>query len=205
MVSRIDSIQRLAPCRCLDTLKNPTKCLWRWEPDHRSSFSLSPSAYLCAVTYITEISLHVTSSIQSHLTHATRNLCVCVCVCACVNWLLNVTINDISVIHVTTHRCAGGLKNMDVRSGSNVPVQSSTQGNPFYGNFEKPPNFPVNYWTGTLKNPTKCLWRWKPDRRPNYFFFSPPAHLCAVTCMTEISLTVTLNNQFTHSIRAWSF
>ena len=32
-------------------------------------------------------------------------------------------------------------------------------------------------WTGTLKNPTKCLWRWEPDRR--YNFFSPPAHLSA--------------------------
>ena len=32
--------------------------------------------------------------------------------------------------------------------------------------------------------PTKCLWRWEPDRRSN-FFFSPPAHLCAVTYMTE--------------------
>ena len=37
---------------------------------------------------------------------------------------------------------------------------------------------------------------WEPDRRYN-FFFSPPAHLCAVTYMTEISLIVTLNNQFT--------
>ena len=43
--------------------------------------------------------------------------------------------------------------------------------------------------------PTKCLWRWEPDRRSN-FFFIPPAHLCAVTCMTEISLIVTLNNEF---------
>ena len=64
-----------------------------------------------------------------------------------------------------------------------------------------------NHWwscvgarTGTLKKPTKCLWRWEPDRRSN-FFFSPPAHLCAVTYMTEISLIVTLNNQFTHSPR----
>ena len=40
---------------------------------------------------------------------------------------------------------------------------------------------------------------WEPDRRSN-FFFSPPAHLCAVTYMTEISLIVTLNNQFTHSL-----
>ena len=36
---------------------------------------------------------------------------------------------------------------------------------------------------------------WEPDRRSN-FFFSPPAHLCAVTYMTEISLIVTLKNQF---------
>ena len=48
--------------------------------------------------------------------------------------------------------------------------------------------------TGMLKNPTKCLWRWKPDRRSD-FFFSPPAHLCAVTYITEISLHVTLNNK----------
>ena len=39
---------------------------------------------------------------------------------------------------------------------------------------------------------------WKPDRRSN-FFFSPPAHLCAVTYMTEISLIVTLNNQFNNN------
>ena len=39
----------------------------------------------------------------------------------------------------------------------------------------------------------------EPNRRSN-FFFSPPAHLhfvCAVTYMTEISLIVTLHNQFT--------
>ena len=57
--------------------------------------------------------------------------------------------------------------------------------------------FRVGALTGTLKNPTTCLWRLEPNRRSNYFFFSPPAHLCAVTCMTEISLIVTLNNQFT--------
>ena len=52
---------------------------------------------------------------------------------------------------------------------------------------------PCGAWTGTSKNPAKCLWRWEPDRRSN--FFSSPAHLCAVTYMTEISLIVTLNNQ----------
>ena len=33
--------------------------------------------------------------------------------------MFNVTINDISVIYVTAHRCAGGLKKkLDLRSGS---------------------------------------------------------------------------------------
>ena len=60
-----------------------------------------------------------------------------------VNCLFNVTINDISVIHVTAHRCAGGLKKkLDLRSGSqrhrdsvgffNVPVQALTRDHPFY-------------------------------------------------------------------------
>ena len=60
-----------------------------------------------------------------------------------VNWLFNVTINDISVIHVTAHRCAGGLKKkLDLRSRSqrnrhfvgffNVPVLAPTRDHPFY-------------------------------------------------------------------------
>ena len=60
-----------------------------------------------------------------------------------VNWLFNVAINDISVIYVTAHRCAGGLKKKwDLRSGSqrhrhfvgffNVPVLASTRDQPFY-------------------------------------------------------------------------
>ena len=58
-------------------------------------------------------------------------------------WLFNVTINDISVIYVTAHRCAGGLKKeLDLRSGSqrhrhfvgffNVPVLAPTRDQPFY-------------------------------------------------------------------------
>ena len=36
-------------------------------------------------------------------------------------WLFNVTINDISVIYVTAHRCAGGpKKKLDLRSGSHA-------------------------------------------------------------------------------------
>ena len=60
-----------------------------------------------------------------------------------VNWLFNVTINDISVIYVTAHRCAGGLqKKLDLRSGSqrhrhfvgffNMPVKAPTRDQPFY-------------------------------------------------------------------------
>ena len=49
----------------MDTLKNPTKCLWRWEPDSRSNFFFCPPAHQCAVTYITEMSLHVTLPLTS--------------------------------------------------------------------------------------------------------------------------------------------
>ena len=37
----------------------------------------------------------------------------------------------------------------------------------------------VGACTGMFKKPTKCIWRWEPDRRCN-FFFSPLAQLCAV-------------------------
>ena len=59
-----------------------------------------------------------------------------------VNWLFNVTINDISVKFVKEQKCAGGLRKLDLRSGSqrhrnfvgfcNVPVQATTQGHSFY-------------------------------------------------------------------------
>ena len=69
-----------------------------------------------------------------------------------VNLVFNVTFNDISVIYVTAHRCAGGLKKkLNLRSGSqrhrhfvgffNVPVQAPTRDPPFYGFSEKPPHF----------------------------------------------------------------
>ena len=40
--------------------------IFKDEPDRRSNFFFSPPAHLCAVTYITEISLHVALSNQSH-------------------------------------------------------------------------------------------------------------------------------------------
>ena len=48
---------------------------------------------------------------------------------------------------------------------------------------------------GHVKEPHEMSKMWEPDRR-FYFFFSPPAHLCAVTYITEISLIVTLNNHY---------
>ena len=66
-VSQNNGIKRVAPCWFLDGhVKNLTKCLWRWEPDHRSNFFVSPPSHLCAVKYMTEISLHVMLSNQSH-------------------------------------------------------------------------------------------------------------------------------------------
>ena len=49
----------------------------------------------------------------------------------------------------------------------------------------------VGAWTSTLKTPMKCVWRREPDRRSN--FFGPPALICAITNITEISLIVTLS------------
>ena len=59
------------------------------------------------------------------------------------NWLLNVTINDISVIYVTAHRCAGGTEEEVVPTVGlprhrhfagffNVPVLAPTRDHPFY-------------------------------------------------------------------------
>ena len=42
---------RVVPCRCrTGTLKNPAKCLWRWEPDRRYNFC-NPPAHLCRHIY----------------------------------------------------------------------------------------------------------------------------------------------------------
>ena len=49
----------------------------------------------------------------------------------------------------------------------------------------------IGAWTGTFKEPNEMSMALEPDRRCN-FFFSPPAHQYVVTCITEISLIVTL-------------
>ena len=55
----------------------------------------------------------------------------------------------------------------------------------------------VGAWTVALKNPTKCLWRWEPDRR--YNFFSPPAHLCRHIHEWNI-VACDVKLQYTHSL-----
>ena len=72
------------------------------------------------------------------------------------NCLFNVTINDISVIYVTAHRCAGGLKKFDLRLNSqrhrhfvgffNVARTSTDTGPPFlYGDSDTPPHLVAFY------------------------------------------------------------
>ena len=52
-VSRNNRIKRVVPCRCrTGTLKKPTKCLWRWEPDRRYNFFFSPPAHLYVLSHI---------------------------------------------------------------------------------------------------------------------------------------------------------
>ena len=46
---------------------------------------------------------------------------------------------------------------------------------------------PCRYLDGHVKEPYEMSMAWEPDRKSN-FYFSPPAHLCAVTHITEIWL-----------------
>ena len=117
-----------------DMLKNLGKCLWCWEPNRRSNF-FSPPAYLCAVTYITEILLHLTLSNQytnthseklSHFSSLLQHTLGYTWIEARWIWLFNVTFNDISVIYVTTLRCATKCHRHFV-GFFNVPVQAPTR------------------------------------------------------------------------------
>ena len=72
-----------------------------------------------------------------------------------VNLLFNVTINDISVIYVTAHRCAGGLK-LDLRSGSQrnrhlAGFFNDTRRPFLYCYSEKPPHLVAFYDTPGIR------------------------------------------------------
>ena len=78
------------------TLKNPMKRLW--DTEQTTSFLLH---------------IYVLFPKRKHHINSATNLFSCLVSRwrrVELNWLFNVTINDISVIYVTAHRCAGGLK-----------------------------------------------------------------------------------------------
>ena len=70
-----------------------------------------------------------------------------------------------------------------------------------YSPYESTGWFSVGARMGTLKNPTKCLWRLKKKKRSN-FFFRPTAHLCTVKNISAISLIMTLNK---HIYLIWPY
>ena len=107
----------------------PSSVIEDWYPCFKNTCLVSSVFSLLTCVY----SLINILKITENVTH--------VYVCE-VNWLFNVTINDISVIYVTAHRCPGGLKKkLDLRSYSkrhryfvgffNVPVQAPTWVNLF--------------------------------------------------------------------------
>ena len=150
--------------------------------------------HLCTVTYITEISLHFTFSIQSHSSHSLGQIYSA--------WSEFLSIDHDTIFSVPSFPEVTLLIVLLLYNVSSVsPACRKRRLNGAVSWDIRIKRMPrVCAWTGTLTNPTKCLWRWEPDRRSN-FFFSPPAHLCAVTYMTEISLIVTLKtNSLTHSL-----
>ena len=130
------------------------------------------------------------------------------------NWLFNVTINDISVIYVTAHGCASGLKKkLDLRSGSqrhrhfvgffNVPTDTD---HPFYTVIPTHrPHLVAFYDTLGIRRTHSRI---KPPASSRGLLDGhwtlrnvygvrtrPPAHLCR-DILTEISFNVTLHNQY---------
>ena len=102
------------------------------------------------------------------------------------NWLLNVTCNDISVIYVTAHRCASGLKKkLNLRSGSQChrhfvgffSVRAPARGHPFYSYSEKPPYLVAFYDTLGIRRTYSHL---KPPGSPrdDSLYFSTVQHRC---------------------------
>ena len=129
---------RVVPWRCrTGTLKNPAKCLRRWEPDRRYNYFFSPPATLWRRIYDWNI-------VACDVKH------------------------PINQIKPYPERAVKG-DSMGRFLGINVYKGQSH----------------VCARMGTLKNPAKCLWCWEPDCRSN--FVGPPADLCDVIYMTEIS------------------
>ena len=119
-----------------------------------------------------------------------------------VKLLFNVTINDISVIYVTAHRCAGGLKKkLDLRSGSqrhrhfvgffNVPVLAPTRDHPFYT------VIPTHHkWRN--KNPNLFNWAYLKNCRNKLRFPLVVLNLCWIGYNNYL---VVMNNNVLYSIK----
>ena len=171
-VCRNHRIKRLVPCRCLDGhVKEPYEMSMAWEPDRRSNFFSSPHAHLCTVTYMTEISLIVTlNNLFTHL-----------------NLRCPPIIHYFRLIQ-TTYIRPYYLSGAKIIFFVILKVISTFLSN--FNCFCTIKNVTSKNGLFKMKSPTKCQWRWEPDSWFN--FFNPPAHLCAVTYITEISLHVTL-------------
>ena len=118
--------------------KNVTSFIYWWSL-YRLSLLQVPQAHRLTIMINFHVCIlpprHVGLSRDLPLTHLRKSL---------TSYIIGrTTINDISVIYVTAHRCAGGLKKkLDLRSGSqrhrhfvgffNVPVLAPTRDQPFY-------------------------------------------------------------------------
>ena len=73
---------------CLDGhIKEPYEMYMAWKPDRRTTFFFSPPEHLCAVTYITEISLNVTNPLDvSYPLHSTAELAKITCTTMDIHW-----------------------------------------------------------------------------------------------------------------------
>ena len=64
-VSR-NTVKSLVPFRCLDGIvREPCEMSMTLEPEQRSNFFFNPPVHLCAVSYMTEVSLNVTLTNRS--------------------------------------------------------------------------------------------------------------------------------------------
>ena len=133
-------------------------------------------------------------SIAAHTDHFVRCLSVRLSVCLSGSHTFLVVTH--SYVSQATHAFLGMLPQCCIKTSKTTINVTHFHDN----NWTLSPNFAwprVGAWTGTLKYHTKCLRRWEPDHSSK--FLNPPANLCAVTYITEISLHVTLSNQ-SHSL-----
>ena len=115
------------------------------------------------------------------------------------HWLCNTKQETMLLRSLDPHEDAGRGGGLSQEYVLRIPSVSSKATN--WGGLSESPYkrvVPCRCRTGTLKNPAKCLWRWEPDRRYN-FFFSPSAHLCRHIYDWNI-VNCDVKQPFTHSL-----